>query len=289
MLSLESYREIEALLPAGPSPLEFPPDLRRESRPRRILLVADDEEVLTAVGHLVASFGHEVDLAPNGLEALERLEGEPDLVLLDGIMPGVDGFETARRIRRHPRGREVPILILTCPDTREERIRAMEAGANDFVSKPVDPTELWVRMRALLKLKDSQDELRRALDQVLWAHRQLQGAYEETVLRLPIAAKYRDEETPQHIQRVGAYSAALARAIARTHHERWDGSGSSRGLRGTEIPLAGRIVAIADGQDEEQESQGRERAGGRGVPPIPAFRDHHRRRFAPEKGLPWSC
>ncbi len=129
--------------------------------PKRILVV-DDEELNRHLLHvIVRSFGYECELARDGFEAVARLDKSTDLVLLDVRMPGMDGYETARRIRKSSECSDVPIIMATVLTGKEDRLRAVEAGANDFVSKPIDKVELRVRMESLLKMKESQDEVKR--------------------------------------------------------------------------------------------------------------------------------
>ncbi|MFH1112970.1 MAG: PAS domain S-box protein [Pseudomonadota bacterium] len=129
--------------------------------PKRILVVDDEELNRHLLEIIVKSFGYECELARNGFEAIEKLNQSTDLVLLDVRMPGMDGYETARRIRKKSDCRDVPIIIATVLTGKEDRLHAVEAGANDFVSKPIDRVELRVRMESLLKMKESQDEVKR--------------------------------------------------------------------------------------------------------------------------------
>lgn len=127
---------------------------------KRILIVDDDEQNRELLHALIESAGHEPELAANGPEALAKLKGGVDLVLLDVMMPGMDGFEVARRIRQNPDTADLPIVMVTVLDGKDYRLRAVEAGANDFISKPVDRTELFVRTNALLRLKEIQDAVK---------------------------------------------------------------------------------------------------------------------------------
>ncbi|MEK7873206.1 MAG: response regulator, partial [Chloroflexota bacterium] len=128
---------------------------------RRILVVDDDPVVLRVLYDMVSSFGYGVEAAQDGFEALAKIRLDVDLVMLDLVMPGLGGYEVIRRVRREPDVGDIPIVMVTSLGMREERIRAIEAGANDFITKPVDITELKVRLASLLKMKENQDLIKR--------------------------------------------------------------------------------------------------------------------------------
>ncbi len=131
-------------------------------KPAATVLVVDDnlQNREVAEGHLVSA-GYAVIQAEGGAEALAFLgTRRPDLVLLDVLMPGMDGYETCRRIRALPEGGDVPVLFLTALGDLETHKAALESGADDFLTKPLNRTELLIRVRSLLRIKLLSDELR---------------------------------------------------------------------------------------------------------------------------------
>lgn len=128
---------------------------------KRILVVDDDEGNRRFLEMLLGALDYECERASDGLEALERLHAGIDLVLLDVMLPRLDGFEVAKRIRGMSDFADIPIIMVTVLTSKEDRLKAVEAGANDFVSKPVDQLELKVRIASLLKMKEAQDAIKR--------------------------------------------------------------------------------------------------------------------------------
>lgn len=120
------------------------------SQSKRILLVDDEQSITSALSLLFERSGYEVVVAGNGRVALERLDDNPDLVVLDIMMPGMDGFEVARRIRERPS--YIPILMLTAKDTSLDKVTGLELGADAYLTKPFEPGELLAQVRALFRL-----------------------------------------------------------------------------------------------------------------------------------------
>ncbi|MGE4557296.1 MAG: PleD family two-component system response regulator [Desulfovibrionaceae bacterium] len=123
--------------------------------------MVDDERVnLKVLSGFLQAFGHEVLAADSGFRALEMLDDSIDLILLDIMMPEMDGFTVAQAVRETPETAQTPIIMVTALSDRQDKLRAVQAGANDFISKPIDKTELKVRTESLLRMKASQDELK---------------------------------------------------------------------------------------------------------------------------------
>jgi len=246
------------------------------------------------------------------------LKHTPDLLIVDFMMPPPDGMEFIRRFRESPLNADIPVLMITADHEKETRYAALEVGANDFLTKPIDSAEFRARLRNMLALRRSQKALS---DRAAWLAEKVAEATEEIldreremITRLSRAAEFRDPETGAHIQRMSNYSHLIAQQmglpraeqelllraapmhdvgkiairdeillkpgrldptefeimkthaekgyellsgsasslldtaalIARTHHEKFDGSGYPQGLAGEDIPLYGRIVAVAD-------------------------------------------
>jgi len=169
--------------------------------------------------------GHDVVLAVDGEDAIEKaVRTAPDLVLLDVMMPKMDGFATARRLKALPETRHIPIVMVTALSDVQDRVRALDAGADDFLTKPVDPSELQARVASLLKVKAHDDHMRHCkLDleaevttqtaALRDALQKIQATTLDTIHRLSNAAEYRDNVSGEHVQRVSHYAAAVARRL----------------------------------------------------------------------------
>ncbi len=141
----------------------------------RILVVDDVARNIRLLEALLTPEGYELISAGSGTEALERVaDGSPDVVLLDIRMPDVDGYEVCRRIRADPERAFLPIIMVTSAED-EERIRALDAGADDFVAKPLNPPELLARVRSLIRIKQSHDTIRSQAAELSALNRDLAG------------------------------------------------------------------------------------------------------------------
>jgi putative two-component system response regulator len=200
---------------------------------RPAILIVDDlpENIELLEAYLVPQ-GYEVIGATDGEEALEKLfNRQIDLMLLDVRMPGMDGFEVTRRVRQDEVHRQLPIILVTALREAKDRVDGIEAGCDDFLSKPVDEMELLARVRSLLKVKAYNDlmrtygilenSLKKGLEvEVIKRTEELKRAFEkikaaslETIYRLSMASEYKDGDTGAHIKRMSSYCAAVARRM----------------------------------------------------------------------------
>jgi putative two-component system response regulator len=165
----------------------------------RLLLVDDDPTSLRLLRGMLSAEGYVLEDADGGDAALRAVERQaPDLVVLDLAMPGVDGFAVLRRLKGAEATRLIPCVVVTAADEREQRLRAVELGADEFLSKPVDRAELQARVRALLRLKTHID----ALEHV-----------ENVLLAFARSVEARDPDTRDHCERMARRATALGRVF----------------------------------------------------------------------------
>jgi len=186
--------------------------------PALVLVVDDEVRNVKLLETLLHADGHATITASNGKEALvSAVANKPDLILLDIMMPDMDGFETVARLKADPRTQPVPVIMVTALDDRESKLRALQAGAEEFLSKPVQSAELRVRVRNLLRLKEYSDFLtdhnQILEEQVSERTAQLKEAYRDTMFTLVRAAERKDAESGQHVRRISHYCRALTAAM----------------------------------------------------------------------------
>jgi putative two-component system response regulator len=184
-----------------------------------ILIVDDDEAGRKGLEGLMIPLSFDLLFAADGPECLAQADKfHPDLILLDVMMPEMDGYEVCRRLRADPILAEVPILMLTALDDREARLAGLEAGADDFITKPYDRAELRSRVRTIMRLNRYR-KLRDEHIRLEAVHEALKAAYDDTIAGWVGALDLRDKETEGHTQRVTHMTMDLARALGMRDEE----------------------------------------------------------------------
>ena len=284
------------------------------------VLVVDDTAQNLNVASRILREHYRALVALDGTKALEiaRSDEAPDLILLDVMMPGMNGYEVCRALKADARTRDIPVIFLTALDETHSEATGFEVGAIDYITKPISPPTMLARVRTHLRLHAHEQRLTELVRQRTHAleerTRELAETRLEIIRRLGRAAEYKDDATGLHVIRMSHYAKLLAlsygfgedraellfhaapmhdigkigipdgilqkpgaltpdewvimrqhpaigagiigkqqgelletaRVVALTHHEKWDGSGYPRGRKGEDIPVEGRIVAVAD-------------------------------------------
>lgn len=170
-----------------------------------VLVVDDDPGARMVLERLLGAEGLAVMTADSGPAALDRMaERTPDLVLLDVVMPGLDGFEVCRQLKDHPGTRLIPVVLVTGLGNTDDRVRGIEVGADDFLSKPYVVAELIARVRALLRTKSFLDQLERV---------------ESVVTTLALSIEGRDPYTQGHCERLSGMGAVLGARLGLSDRE----------------------------------------------------------------------
>lgn len=278
------------------------------------ILVVDDIEQNYLILQVILGKDYQLSWASSGLKALDMLkrgESKPDLILLDVMMPQLNGFETCQRLKESYITRNIPVIFMTALGEVRDEECGFEVGAVDYIVRPVNPGIVRARVKTHLALYDQQRELQRLVNERTEEIRHTQEVVIECLGR---AAEYKDNETGRHVVRMSWYAYILAKAVgmdeqdaetlrqaapmhdigkiripdeilkckgrlsadqmslmkehasygaqligdhdsdllkmaktvALSHHEKWDGTGYPNGSQGDEIPLISRIVTIAD-------------------------------------------
>ncbi len=165
---------------------------------KRILVVDDTPANVKLLVDVLTAKGYAASSAVNGEEALAKIAAQPpDLVLLDIMMPGLSGYDVCRRIRANPETALLPVVLCTSLDPQQERINGIEAGADDFVSKPVNQQELFARVKSLLRIKSLQDEVQAQAAQLAQWNRTLEQRVSEQVQQLERLGRLKSFFSPQ--------------------------------------------------------------------------------------------
>ncbi|MFA6505123.1 MAG: HD domain-containing phosphohydrolase [Treponemataceae bacterium] len=200
------------------------------TKTKKTILIADDDEGITALLKMLCeSYGYLTITAVNGNEAVETtIRSMPDLIVMDGNMPEKNGFDATRELKSNPRTQHIPIVMLTGMQTRDDRLRGFAAGANDFLSKPVDGEEFSLRVSNNLKIKEYHDflqnhasileiqvkrrteDIHNALEKLKTANIQVTQGYIDTIYRLAVVSEFKDADTGTHIKRIGFLAQELA-------------------------------------------------------------------------------
>jgi putative two-component system response regulator len=174
-------------------------DLSLRHRLPRVLVVDDNPNTMALMRDLLSARGYDVVAVPDAAQAeAEIFAHVPDLVLSDVVMPGKSGYELCRELKENPLTRLVPFVLMTGLSEREDRVRGIEAGADDFLSKPIFPEELFARVKSLIKLKEFTDELETA---------------ESVLCTLGLSVESRDPYTEGHCERLAVNASALGRHV----------------------------------------------------------------------------
>jgi putative two-component system response regulator len=195
---MESSPKIAQLQPRS-GDVQDSSDLSLRLRRPRILVIEDNPSTMTLMQDLLSAHGYDVIAVPDAAHAeAEILRRVPDLVLSDVVMPGKSGYDLCRELKDNPATRLIPFVLITGLTERVDRVRGIESGADDFLSKPIYPEELFARVKSLIKLKEFTDELETA---------------ESVLCTLGLSVESRDPYTEGHCERLAENASSLGRHL----------------------------------------------------------------------------
>lgn len=278
-----------------------------------ILIVDDEPDNLHVLSNLLRP-NYRVKAAVTGRKAIEIAQEypQPDLILLDVMMPEMNGYQVCEQLKSHPSTKKIPIIFITAKESAEDEQKGLEAGAVDYITKPINPPIVEARVRTHISLHNQNKLLEQRVQE---RTRELEETRLQIIRRLGRAAEFKDNETGLHVIRMSHYARLIAEAISKdpiwsdlvfqaapmhdigkigipdhillkqgklnseewdimrkhpefgariiggnehsdllnmakeiamAHHEKWDGSGYPSQLKGKDIPISARIIAIAD-------------------------------------------
>ncbi|MBT8340331.1 MAG: response regulator, partial [Desulfatitalea sp.] len=185
----------------------------------KIMVVDDEPAILRMMQRILTRSGFTVHTADSGLSAISEItEFDPDLIIIDYMMPKLDGFQIIRRLKGDVKWRNVPVIMMTAYDSTQNHVQAFDYGADEFLPKTTNPTEIVTRIKYHIKVKKNNDQLlnsKQDLEKIVSMRTdQLRAASDEIIWRLAAASGYRDTETGTHIRRMAEYAGIIADAMS---------------------------------------------------------------------------
>ncbi|MBT9145745.1 MAG: Cyclic di-GMP phosphodiesterase response regulator RpfG [candidate division WS2 bacterium] len=198
----------------------------------KILIVDDDQRNVRLLAAILHNQGYNIETASNGQEGIQKtIEYFPDLILMDVMMPLMDGYEACQKIKKMEEVKHIPVILITFLSDRDSRIKGLQVGANDFLTKPINSTEIVVRCQNLIKIREYEIflneynqrlgkeveeqtlQLKEAFIELEKSRFTLKESYQDTIYHLTKVAEFKDEETGSHIKRVSFYAALFGEEL----------------------------------------------------------------------------
>ncbi|MDH5719905.1 MAG: response regulator [Spirochaetia bacterium] len=197
----------------------------KKTAAKSLILIVDDVPAnIQLLGNFLRKANYNLAVAQNGLEALSIVDKKhPELILLDVMMPEMNGYETITKLKENSETKNIPIIFLTAKGDTEDVVKAFELGAVDYIMKPFQPQELLSRVKTQIELRRLQSNLENEVkirtNEVKKAHEKLVESHIEVINRLTLAAEFRDKETGNHVKRISYYSMELGMAYGLNNEE----------------------------------------------------------------------